>query len=50
MRSYHPYPNAPWAKTDAGIFVLDKDYYAKSGGILLPSDHYLQKVQPPFQK
>ncbi len=40
MRSYHPYPDAPWAKTQNGVFVLDKDYYQKSGGIFEPSKHY----------
>ena len=40
MRSYHPYPNAAWAKTDRGVFNLDADYYAKSGGIFEPLPHY----------
>lgn len=40
MRSYHPYPDAPWSKTARGIFTLDADYYAKSGGIFAPLPHY----------
>jgi len=48
MRTYHPYPDAAWSKTADGVFNLGKDYYAKSGGILEVSDHYLQSVLPPF--
>ncbi len=40
MRSYHPYPDAPWSKTDRGVFNLDADYYAKSGGIFATMPHY----------
>ncbi len=40
MRSYHPYPDAPWSKTVRGVFELDTDYYAKSGGIFAPLLHY----------
>jgi len=40
MRSYLPYPDAPWTKTDRGVFNLDADYYAKSGGIFAPLPHY----------
>jgi Enolase C-terminal domain-like len=40
MRSYHPFPDAPWANTKKGVFELDKDYYAKSGGIFAQSPHY----------
>jgi L-alanine-DL-glutamate epimerase-like enolase superfamily enzyme len=40
MRSYHPYPSAPWSKTEQGVFNLDADYYAKSGGIFTPLPHY----------
>ena len=50
MQSYHPYPNAEWTKTKDGVFNLDKDYYKKSGGILTPSDHYMELVMPPFKK
>jgi L-alanine-DL-glutamate epimerase-like enolase superfamily enzyme len=50
MRGYHPYPEANWAKTQEGVFNLDKDYYEKSGGILTPSEHYMNLVLPPFGK
>jgi L-alanine-DL-glutamate epimerase-like enolase superfamily enzyme len=40
MRSYHPYPDAAWSKTERGVFALDADYYAKSGGIFAPLPHY----------
>jgi L-alanine-DL-glutamate epimerase-like enolase superfamily enzyme len=40
MVSYHPYAGASWSKTVDGVFNLDDDYYAKSGGILAPSTHY----------
>lgn len=42
MRSYHPFPVAPWANTKKGVFELDKDYYEKSGGIFVQSPHYLK--------
>ena len=50
MRSFHPYPDANWSKTQDGVFNLDKDYYAKSGGILEASEHYTKLVLPPFKK
>ena len=40
MRSYHPYKDASWAQTRNGVFGLDDDYYANSGGIFMPSPHY----------
>lgn len=40
MRSYNPCKDSPWAKTEKGVFELDDDYYAKSGGIFMPSSHY----------
>ena len=40
MRGYHPYPDAAWSKTERGVFNLDADYYAKSGGIFAPLPHY----------
>jgi len=44
MRSYHPYPDAAWAKTKGGIFSLGKDYYQKDGGILKTPGHYPELV------
>jgi hypothetical protein len=29
MRGYHPAPDAPWARTQRGVFELDADYYAQ---------------------
>jgi hypothetical protein len=40
MQSYHPFNGAEWTKTKQGVFELDDDYYAKSGGILESSEHY----------
>jgi len=40
MQSYHPYDGASWTQTLDGVFELNDDYYAKSGGILTPSPHY----------
>jgi len=40
MRSYLPQYDAPWSLTRKGVFNLDADYYAKSGGIFMPSPHY----------
>ena len=40
MRSYHPSPDARWARTERGVFALDADYYAASGGVFEPVPHY----------
>jgi len=40
MCSYHPAPEAPWARTRRGVFELDDDYYARSGGVFAPLPHY----------
>jgi L-alanine-DL-glutamate epimerase-like enolase superfamily enzyme len=40
MRSYHPRADAPWARTQRGVFELDADYYTQSGAVLQPSAHY----------
>lgn len=44
MRSYHPCFDAPWTHTVHGLFNLDNDFYARSGGILDASRHYLKMV------
>ncbi len=44
MRSYHTRYNATWTKTSRGLFRLDDDFYASSGGILEQSEHYLKLV------
>ena len=45
MVGYHPYPDAGWRKTRKGVFNLDEDYYAKSGGIFAPSAHYQKMLR-----
>jgi len=40
MRTYHPDKDVSWSQTKAGVFELNEDYYAKSGGIFMPSQHY----------
>ncbi len=42
MESYHPYPDASWRKTVNGVFDLNDDFYAKNGGILTDSEHYMK--------
>ncbi|MCQ2390704.1 MAG: L-alanine-DL-glutamate epimerase [Kiritimatiellae bacterium] len=34
MRKDLPYPSAHWSRTEKGVFECDKDWYAKSGGML----------------
>jgi len=41
MFSYHPCNSASWTKTKNGVFELNEDYYEKSGGIFMDSEHYL---------
>jgi L-alanine-DL-glutamate epimerase-like enolase superfamily enzyme len=40
MRRYHPSFGAPWTQPEKGVFRLDADFYARSGGIFQPSPHY----------
>jgi L-alanine-DL-glutamate epimerase-like enolase superfamily enzyme len=40
MRTYHPAAGAAWTRADRGIFHLDADFYARSGGIFDASPHY----------
>lgn len=42
MESYHPYPDASWRKVHDGVFDLNDDFYARSGGIFAPSEHYMK--------
>ncbi len=44
MCSYHPCQGAPWMEARHGVFHLDEDFYARSGGIFLPSAHYTSLV------
>ncbi|MBI5690039.1 MAG: L-alanine-DL-glutamate epimerase [Verrucomicrobia bacterium] len=47
MRRHHPAPEAPWARTTRGVFELDADYYAQSGGVFAVSPHYAAMFGPP---
>jgi L-alanine-DL-glutamate epimerase-like enolase superfamily enzyme len=44
MSGYHPCADAPWRQVRRGVFVLDDDYYARSGCIFEESSHYRQLV------
>lgn len=46
MRSQHPAPDAPWARTQRGVFELDADYYACSGGVFAPLPHHEAMFAP----
>jgi L-alanine-DL-glutamate epimerase-like enolase superfamily enzyme len=40
LRRHHPAPEAQWSQTRRGVFELDADYYARSGGVFDPLPHY----------
>ena len=40
MLSYHPYAEASWVTARDGVFVLNEEFYEKSGGIFTRSQHY----------
>jgi L-alanine-DL-glutamate epimerase-like enolase superfamily enzyme len=40
MRRFHPCFGAQWTLPEKGVFRLDEDFYARSGGIFDPSPHY----------
>ena len=40
MRAHLPAPEAPWTRPQRGVFELDADYYARSGGVLAPLPHH----------
>jgi hypothetical protein len=44
MLQYHSCYGAPWTRTVNGLFRLDDDFYARSGGVFDLSGHYLQMV------
>ena len=46
MRRYHPAPDASWARTNRGVFELNPDYYAQSGGVFAESPHYAAMFAP----
>ncbi len=41
MFSYHHCNGASWTRTKDGVFELNEDYYEKSGGIFMDSEHYI---------
>jgi len=42
MMSYHPMADAPWTRTKNGVYTTGAEFYAQSGGILKPSEHYVE--------
>lgn len=46
MTSWHACPDASWRRVEGGVFVLNDDYYARSGCIFEDSAHYRQLVTP----
>lgn len=46
MESYHPCADASWRRVHDGVFVLDDDFYARSGCILDRIPHYEALVAP----
>jgi L-alanine-DL-glutamate epimerase-like enolase superfamily enzyme len=47
MRRRHPCFGASWTVPEKGVFHLDDDFYARSGGIFLPSPHYEAMFRRP---
>ncbi len=45
MTGFHPCAGADWTKTTQGLFHLDDDFYANSGGIFRVSEHYRKLLQ-----
>ncbi len=44
LQSYHPAAGASWMDVEDGCFVLDDEFFERSGGILEDSPHYLGLV------
>jgi L-alanine-DL-glutamate epimerase-like enolase superfamily enzyme len=40
LKSYHPCHGAAWTEASQGVFTLGEDFYARNGGLFLPSPHY----------
>jgi L-alanine-DL-glutamate epimerase-like enolase superfamily enzyme len=40
MLQYNPAGSAPWMQARNGVFVLDEEFYQRSGGIFEASAHY----------
>jgi hypothetical protein len=47
MSSWHPCAEASWRRVERGVFVLDDDYWARSGCVLEEPAHYRALVAPP---
>lgn len=45
MKNYHPMSEASWIDSSEGVFNLDDEYYALSGGIMEDSQHYLHLLK-----
>lgn len=45
MQSYHPRAGAAWMQIKDGLFSIDEDFYACSGGIFDIGEHYRQLVE-----
>jgi L-alanine-DL-glutamate epimerase-like enolase superfamily enzyme len=41
LMSYHPKASGTWIRTQKGVYPTDASFYAESGGILMPSQHYV---------
>lgn len=42
MLTYNPTADCSWAKVEDGVYILNEDYYARSGGIFEQSAHYAE--------
>lgn len=42
LRSYHPLDGKEWIDARQGLFRLDDEFYASSGGVLMDSLHYMK--------
>ncbi|MBR9997994.1 MAG: L-alanine-DL-glutamate epimerase [Cyclobacteriaceae bacterium] len=44
--SHHPHPDASWRTVRDGVYLLNEEYYDKSGGIFDPLPYYENLFQP----
>ncbi len=40
MKTFHPVQHASWQQVKQGVFELDNDFYERSGGIFMRTQHY----------
>lgn len=45
MKTWHPYPDAPWIEAEQGIFTLDERFFDVMGGALDVSSKYEQLLE-----